>query len=73
MELFRAILVHAVVPVAGVAVFLQLRQKMLEADIEGPPTLALFILFATYGGWIVVILQTLLAGVFLNDLWRASN
>jgi hypothetical protein len=46
---------------------------MLEADIEEPPTLAVFILLATYGEWIVVILRTLLAGVFLNDLWRASN
>jgi hypothetical protein len=59
MELVRAILIHAVVPFAGVALFLELRQKMLEADIEEPPTVALFILFATYGGWIVVILTLL--------------
>jgi hypothetical protein len=59
MELLRFILIHGVVPLAGVALFLKLKQKMLEADIEEPPTLSLFILFATYGGWIVVILTAL--------------
>ena len=59
MELVRAILIHAVVPFAGVALFVELRQKILEADIEEPQTVPLFILFATYGGWIVVILTLL--------------
>lgn len=59
MELIKAILIHAIVPFAGLALFLKLRQKMLEADIAEAPTVPLFILFATYGGWIVVILTLL--------------
>ena len=59
MEEIRFILIHLVVPLAGVGLFLHLRRKMLDARIEEPPIILLFILFATYGGMIVAILTAL--------------
>lgn len=59
MEEIRFILIHLIVPLAGVGLFLRLRRKMLLAKIEEPPVVLLFILFATYGGMIVAILTAL--------------
>src|SRR5258706_14435519 len=59
MELVRAILVNFVVPLAGLKVFLSLRERMLERQIERPPVVPLFIIFATYGGMLVVVLTIL--------------
>jgi hypothetical protein len=59
MENFWPFLIYLVVPLAGVALFLQLKRRMRDAEIEEPPTLLLFILFATYGGLIVAILTAL--------------
>ena len=65
MELVRAILVNFVVPLAGLKVFLSLRERMLEQQIERPPVIPLFIIFATYGGLLVVVLTVL--------FWRWSG
>jgi hypothetical protein len=59
MEQTRFILIHLVLPLAGVGLFLQLRRKMLVTEVEEPPILPLLILFATYGGLIVAILTAL--------------
>jgi hypothetical protein len=59
MEFVRGILVHLVVPLAGLLVFLWLRNKMREAQIERPPVIPLFIIFATYGGWLMIALTLL--------------
>jgi hypothetical protein len=65
MEFIRAILVNAVVPLVGVRLFLRLRERMRDADVPKPPDVPLFILFATYGGWLMVVLTTL--------FWRWSG
>ena len=65
MELVRAILVNFVVPLAGLKVFLSLRERMREEQIERPPFIPLFIIFATYGGLLVVVLTVL--------FWRWSG
>jgi hypothetical protein len=59
MEIVTAILIHLVVPLIGLSVFLRLRHKMLEAEIENPPVIPLFIIFATYGGWLMIVLTLL--------------
>jgi hypothetical protein len=59
MDEIRFILIHLVVPLAGVGLFLHLRRKMLDAGIEEPPIILLFFLFATYGGMIVALLTAL--------------
>jgi len=55
----RFILIHLVVPLAGVGLFLILRRRMLDARIEEPPVVLFFILFATYGALLVLILTAL--------------
>ena len=59
MEILRALLIHLVVPLAGLWVFLRLRDKMLDAEIENPPVVPLLIIFATYGGWLIVVITLL--------------
>jgi hypothetical protein len=65
MELVRAILVNFAVPLAGLKVFLSPRGRMLERQIERPPIVPLFIIFATYGGLLMVVLTVL--------FWRWSG
>lgn len=54
-----AALIYIVLPILGLSAFLILRNKM-NRNLSAPPTLGLFILFATYGG----LLQTLLTTMF---------
>ena len=59
MEVVKAILIHLVVPLAGFQGFLWLRNEMRAAQIERPPVIPLLIIFATYGGWLMVLLTLL--------------
>ena len=59
MEMVRFSLIHLAVPLAGVGLFLTLRRRMLDARIEEPPVVLFFILFATYGALLVLILTAL--------------
>ena len=59
MEVVKAILIHLVVPLAGLQAFVWLRNDMREAQIDRAPVIPLFIIFATYGGWLIIILTLL--------------
>lgn len=59
MEVVNAILIYLAVPFAGVQSFLWLRNQMRAAQIERPPVVPLFIIFATYGGWLLIVLTFL--------------
>jgi hypothetical protein len=59
MEIVRAILVNLAVPLAGFQVYIWVRNKMLDEDVEHPPVVPLFIIFATYGGWLLIFLTLL--------------
>jgi hypothetical protein len=65
MELIRAIVVNFVVPLVGLGLFLRLRERMHDQQIERPPVVPLFIIFATYGGLLMVVLTVL--------FWRWSG
>jgi hypothetical protein len=60
MEVTIAILIHFVIPASGLGLYLRLRDRMIEAGIPKPPIVPFFILFATYGGWLLVGLTFLL-------------
>jgi hypothetical protein len=49
-------LIHGLVPLAGVALYLWLVSRMRERQIENPPELSIFIIFATWGSLLVLIL-----------------
>ena len=58
-ELITGIGIHLVVPLLGVIVFLVLCRRMQHTQIPSPPFLSYFILFATFGSWLMVCLTAL--------------
>ena len=59
------VFLNFVVPLVGFKVFLLLRERMLERQVERPPVVPLFISLATYGGLLMVVITLL--------FWRWSN
>ncbi len=53
------IIIHLIVPLIGLGLYIKLLHSMKEKEIEQPPSKELFILFATYGGLLLIILTTL--------------
>jgi hypothetical protein len=58
MDIVKALLIHLVVPAVGLQWFLWLRDDIREEQVENPPVIPLFIIFATYGGLMLLILTT---------------
>jgi hypothetical protein len=58
-ESASAILIHFVVPASGLGLYWRLRERMIETGIPKAPVIPFFILFATYGGWLLVGLTLL--------------
>ena len=58
-------MVNLVVPLAGLLIFFWLRDQMREQKIERPPIVPLFIILATYGCLLMVVLTVL--------FWRWSG
>jgi hypothetical protein len=52
--------VNILVPLLGVIIFVLLCRRMWRMHIQSPPFFYYFILFATYGGWLMVFLTALL-------------
>jgi membrane protein insertase Oxa1/YidC/SpoIIIJ len=59
IEILTAIFIHLVVPLIGLGLFIKLRNRMTKEEINNPPTIELFIIFATYGGLLLVTLTSL--------------
>src|SRR5712671_5289886 len=58
MELLRAVLIHLVVPGAGALWYSAIVRRMRDREIKDPPVISLFIIFATWGGLLVLVLTT---------------
>ncbi|WP_339919210.1 hypothetical protein [uncultured Flavobacterium sp.] len=58
-NIFLAIVIHVIVPLIGLLFFLFLRKKIKEERVADPPIAEFFILFATYGGLLIVAITTL--------------
>jgi hypothetical protein len=59
MNLWAGIAINLVVPLLGAIVFGLFCRSMLQARVQSPPLFSYFILFATFGGWLVVALTVL--------------
>lgn len=59
-EIIIALTIHLFLPLIGLFYFIRLRAKMKKEEIQNAPIIELFIIFATYGGLLLVILTTLL-------------
>lgn len=53
------IAVNFLVPLLGLMMFLWLCRRMKRKAVQSPPILAFFVLFATCGGWLIVLLTDL--------------
>jgi hypothetical protein len=58
-KVIAAVGVNLVVPLLGVIAFGLLCRRMRLAQIPSPPFVAYFVLFATFGGWLMVLLTAL--------------
>src|SRR5215470_16933521 len=59
MELAVAAIIHFMVSASGFGLYWRLRNRMLEVGIHNPLIIPFFILFATYGGWLIVMLTSI--------------
>ena len=57
-QLIIAIIILFIVPLLGLLFFLRLRKRILNMKIIHPPILAIFTIFITYGGLLLVALTT---------------
>ncbi|HRI16719.1 MAG TPA: hypothetical protein PLX89_27310 [Verrucomicrobiota bacterium] len=58
-KVITAVAIHLVVPLLGVVAFLLLCRRMWRAQIPSPPFISFFVLFGTFGGWLLVLLTAL--------------
>jgi hypothetical protein len=58
-EIIIAITIHLVIPLTGLLFYLGLIRRMKREKTNNPPTIDLFLTFATYGGLLLVTLTTL--------------
>jgi hypothetical protein len=58
-EIIIAFTIHLIIPLMGLLSFLQLKHKMKRENIQNAPTTELFIIFATYGGLLLIVLTAL--------------
>lgn len=54
-----AILIHLVVPGAGLAAYGRIVRRMQAEAVPHAPVASLFVIFACYGGWLLVLLTSL--------------
>ena len=55
-QLILAIIILIIIPFLGLLLFLRLRNRIKNERIIHPPTVAIFIIFITYGGLLLVVL-----------------
>jgi hypothetical protein len=58
-EIITAIIIHLVVPLIGIYYFIKIVKRMKVEQLENPSFKELFLIFATYGGLLLVTLTTL--------------
>ena len=59
MNWIAAIGVNFLVPLLGVIIFALLCRRMRRSHVQSPPFFSYFILFVTFGGWLIVCLTAL--------------
>jgi hypothetical protein len=57
-EIIIAVIIHLIIPIFGLIIFLKLAAKM-KSEMIYPPILEFFIIFATYGGLLLVMLTSI--------------
>jgi len=58
-KILIGLFIHLFVPILGIIFFVRLSRRMFKEKIERPPVVELFLIFATYGGFLLVVLTSL--------------
>ncbi len=58
-EIIIALTIHLLIPLMGFIYFLSIKKRMKNENVVDAPTVELFIIFATYGGLILVLLTNI--------------
>ena len=56
--MIKGIIIHFVIPLLGVLLYILLLRTIRIEKIKTPPTIGFFLIFATYGGLLLVILTS---------------
>lgn len=59
-DIIIAVTVHFIVPLAGLVAYVGLVKKIRKEHVHDAPVAELFVIFATYGGLLLVLLTSLL-------------
>lgn len=59
IELIITLTIHLILPLIGLYYFIRLRTRMIKEEIQNAPIIELFIIFATYGGLLLVTLTAI--------------
>jgi len=57
-EIIIALTIHLILPLTGLLYFFKIKRQIHRENIVNAPTIELFIIFATYGGLLLVTLTT---------------
>ena len=58
-EIIIALTIHLLLPLIGLFYFIRLSKRMKKEEIQNAPIIELFLIFATYGGLLLVTLTAL--------------
>ena len=59
-EIIITLTIHLILPLIGLFYFIRLRTRMKKEEIQNAPIIELFMIFATYGGLLLVVLTALI-------------
>lgn len=59
IEIIIVIIIHLAIPLTGLLSFRRIVRKMKSQDVTDPPTIDLFLVFATYGALLLLVLTIL--------------
>ncbi len=60
LDIIIALAIHLLLPLIGLIYFIRLRVRMKNEEIQNAPIIELFVIFATYGGLLLVTLTALI-------------
>ncbi len=58
IEMITVIIIHLLIPIVGLLTYILLIRKIKKEKISNPPNIDFFLIFATYGGLLLVMLTT---------------
>lgn len=58
-KIIIALTIHLLIPLLGLLIYIQLIKRIKKSNIINPPIIDLFLIFAIYGGLLIIMLTSL--------------